>query len=150
MYKTGPNNRGPDTSAYQSRRRKYHNKGMNRKSHLELLADESVVVTARRAVHTDRSRKAQGKLLVTDRRLIFQTNWLDSWFFSPLAVELSEIASVDVASRTYNVYDGGLARRLDIHLHDGTEHLFVLSSGEVDQYAARLETLVAQSNSERH
>ena len=84
MYKTGPNNRGPDTSADQSRRRKYHNKGMNRKSHLELLADESVVVTARRAVHTDRGRKAQGKLLVTDRRLIFQTNWLDSWFFCHL------------------------------------------------------------------
>lgn len=102
---------------------------MKRHPQIELDAGEQIVVPARKAVHTDRGRKAGGRLLVTDRRVIFNANFLDSWFFASVALEFSEISNVDVASRSYNAYDGGLARRLDVHLHDGGEHLFVLASG---------------------
>lgn len=122
---------------------------MKRRPQIELDAGEQIVVPARKAVHTDRGRKAAGKLFVTDRRMIFNANFLDSWFFASVALELSEISSVDVASRSYNAYDGGLARRLDVHLHDGGEHLFVLASGGVDKYADHLNTLINQSAADR-
>jgi hypothetical protein len=96
---------------------------MRRHPQIELQADERIVVPARKAVHTDRGRKAGGKLLITDSRLIFNANFLDSWFFASVVVGLTDIANVDVASRSYNAYDGGLARRLDVHLRDGSEHL---------------------------
>jgi hypothetical protein len=63
---------------------------------------------------------------------------MNGWFFASVSVDLSEIRSVNVASRSYNAYDGGLARRLDVHLRDGSEHLFVLASGGVDARLTRL------------
>jgi len=113
----------------------------------ELLPDETVVVPAQHAVHTDHGKKAEGEILVTDRRLIFRAGWVNSWFFSSVAVNLSDIASVGVASRTGNFYDGGLARRLQVRLKDGTDHLFVLgmAGGGADDYANSLAALVNQA-----
>jgi hypothetical protein len=122
---------------------------MKRHPQVDITTGERIVVPARKAVHTDQGRKAGGKLLITDRRLIFNTNFLDSWFFASVAMDLADISSVDVASRSYNAYDGGLARRLDIHLHDGSEHLFVLASGGVGQYADHLNVLINQSAADR-
>lgn len=105
-----------------------------------------MTIPARHAVHTDHGKKAGGELLITDRRLIFRTGWVNSWFFSSVAVDLSDIDRVSVASRTGNMYDGGLARRLQVRLKDGTDHLFVLgmAGGGVDDYASRLEGLLPQ------
>ena len=113
----------------------------------ELLPDETVKLPGRHAVHTDHGRKASGELLATDRRLIFRTSWVNSWFFSSVAVDLSAIESVSVASRTGNPYDGGLARRVQVRMKDGTDHLFVLglTGGGADEYARSLEGLVNQA-----
>jgi len=105
------------------------------------------MISARHAVHTDHGRKASGELMVTNRRLIFRTGWINSWFFSSVAVDLSAIENAGVTSRTGNPYDGGLARRLQVRLKDGTEHLFVLgvTGGGADEYASSLQALVKQA-----
>ena len=120
---------------------------MKRHPQIDLEPGERIVVPSRKAVHTDRGRKAGGELLITDSRLIFNANFLDSWFFASLAVNLTDISNVDVASRSYNPYDGGLARRVHIHVRDGSEHLFVLATGGVKDYADNLNALVQRAAS---
>jgi hypothetical protein len=65
---------------------------MKRHPQAGLAAGERIVVPPRKAIHTDRGRKAGGKLFITDRRLIFNPNFLDSWLFASVALELSDIS----------------------------------------------------------
>jgi hypothetical protein len=88
---------------------------------------------------TQGMRAVGGRLAVNDGRISFAPHGLDrSTGGKPFDRPLTELASIDVAPRTFNPLDGGLRKRLRLRLSDGAEALFVVSHpGEVGERIGR-------------
>lgn len=69
-----------------------------------------------------------GKLAVADGRLTFRPHGLDrSIGGTAFDVLLTDIVSLDMAPRTFDLFNGGMRKRLRVRLVDGVEALFVVN-----------------------
>jgi hypothetical protein len=88
-------------------------------------------------------RAVGGKLILTDRRLVFCPHWVDAatggktW-----SLPLADIARVGITPKGGDRFAGGLRDRLRIELVDGGEQLFVIK--RLDEVVARLDAAIDQ------
>ena len=81
-----------------------------------------------RANMTQGDTAVGGKLAVADGRLTFTPHGLDrSIGGTAFDVLLTEIVSIDMAPRTFDLFNGGMRKRLRVRLVDGVEALFVVN-----------------------
>jgi hypothetical protein len=93
-------------------------------------------VWRKRANRTQGWRALGGRIVLTDRRLLFEPHALDrNTGGRGLALPLAEIRGVSVAPRTWHPLNGGMRKRLAVETADGTE-LFVVNG--VDEVARRV------------
>lgn len=91
------------------------------------------------ANHSVGWRAVGGKLVVTDRRLVFRPNRVDRELGGGLwSVPLGQIVEIGRRRPTFHPFNGGLRSRLRIVTADGAEHLFV-----VNRLDREIETLQA-------
>lgn len=92
------------------------------------------------ANHSVDWRAVGGKLVITDRRLIFRPNRVDRRLGGEVwTVPLGHIADVGARQRTWHPFNGGLRKRLRIVTTDGAEHLFVVNG--LDGVIAKIQAL---------
>lgn len=86
-------------------------------------------VFERRANRTQGGRARGGRLGLTNRRLVFEPHPVERGLTraSSLTLRLPEIGAADVAPRSWQLFSGGLRRRLRIQLAGGSQELFVVS-----------------------
>jgi hypothetical protein len=81
-----------------------------------------------RANMTQGETAVGGKLAVADDRLTFTPHGLDTSIggtvFDALLIS---IVSIDMAPRTFELFNGGMRKRLRLRLVDGVEALFVVN-----------------------
>ncbi len=95
----------------------------------DLREGESVLWRAR-ANHSTGGLARGGELDLTETRLIFTPNVLDSMLLAKVwQADLRDIGAVDVAGRNGSPVSGGLRRRLRVSCDDG-QHLFVVNDPE--------------------
>jgi hypothetical protein len=81
-----------------------------------------------RANMTQGEAAVGGKLAVADGRLTFTPHgWDSSIGGAVFDVLLTDIVSIDLAPRTFELFNGGLRKRLRLRLVDGVEALFVVN-----------------------
>ncbi len=91
------------------------------------------------ANHSVGWRAVGGKLVVTDRRLVFRPNRVDRGLGGKVwTAPLGAILEVGRKPPTFGLFNGGLRSRLRIVTSDGAEHLFV-----VDGLAAQIARIQA-------
>lgn len=100
------------------------------------------VLARRPANHTQGRRAVGGALFLTDTRLVFCPNRLDTWLGGRgWAAELADVTGVDVCPRTGGLFDGGMVARLRVHLRGDAAELFVTK--QPSQVARLLQTRIA-------
>ena len=93
------------------------------------------------ANHSVGSRAVGGKLVATNRRLLFTPNVVDAKLGGRAwAVPLDQVEALGTRPPTFHPFNGGLRTRLRVTTRDGGEHLFVVSSPK--QVAEHLRRLV--------
>jgi hypothetical protein len=88
----------------------------------------------------DAWRAVGGKLVATERRVIFRPGRVDRALGSrEWSVPHTRIAEIGSSPRTWNPFNGGLRTRLRLVTDDRAEHLFVVN--RLDEQIARLQQL---------
>lgn len=95
------------------------------------LADGERELRSWLANHSVGWRAVGGKLVATDRRLIFSPNIMDARMGGRTwSLPLEQMAQLGTRSPTFHPFNGGMMTRLKITTRDGGEHLFVVSNPE--------------------
>jgi hypothetical protein len=85
-------------------------------------------------------RAVGGKLIATNRRLMFRPNRIDRSLGGKLwTVYFHDVAAVGKIGPTFGLFNGGMVSRLEIRTNDGSSHRFVVSN--LDSVVAELERL---------
>jgi len=104
------------------------------------LEDGETERTSLLANHSRGGIAVGGKLVITNRRLVFRPGRVDRKLGAKVwSVPLAHITEIGKRKRTWNPFDGGLRTRLRIVTHDGAEHLFVVNG--LDDVIATLQQL---------
>lgn len=95
---------------------------------IPLLVNESVIEEFVANYSQSSFRAVGGKLIVTNRRVVFTPHHLDAATAGrTVSIPLVEIAAVGVQERGGNVLSGSLRKRLRIETHSGSTKLFVVN-----------------------
>jgi hypothetical protein len=82
-----------------------------------------------------------GTLVVTNNRIVFQPNSMETLLgLHPATWQRTQIKKVDVAPRSWSPFSGALRRRLRIEFLDSTQALFVVPDPESASLVAALHS----------
>jgi hypothetical protein len=115
---------------------------------IDLGPDERVIRPSAAAGHVERTM-AGGRLLMTNKRLVWQPSWYSRKVLSSAVVELevAAIEKVDIAPPQPVQFVGGMRKRMRVHMKDGSEQLFMITGGGLNGYTAELTAAVSAASS---